>query len=61
MGKPSRYAAAVIAHARQMLKDNPSKKFGFIDIYHDDWCAIFNGKSCDCNPSVVSKIDNETD
>jgi hypothetical protein len=23
-----------------------------IEIVHDDWCAIFAGQDCDCNPDV---------
>jgi hypothetical protein len=23
-----------------------------IDIFHDDWCAIHGGRSCNCNPDV---------
>ena len=23
-----------------------------IPIYHDDWCEIFNGGECNCNPDV---------
>ena len=36
-----------------------SKKIDFtkpavhhMDIFHDDWCAIFQGKPCNCNPDV---------
>jgi len=23
-------------------------------IYHDDWCSVFRGGLCDCNPEVVA-------
>lgn len=23
-----------------------------LDFYHDDWCAVFRGGVCDCNPDV---------
>jgi hypothetical protein len=26
-----------------------------IDVLHDDWCAIFKGKPCNCNPTVRLK------
>jgi hypothetical protein len=22
------------------------------DIYHDDWCGIWDGKRCNCNPDI---------
>jgi hypothetical protein len=30
-----------------------------INIYHDDWCAIFHGGACNCNPEVVADIDGQ--
>ena len=24
-----------------------------MDIYHDDWCSIFRGGLCDCDPDIV--------
>ena len=26
-----------------------------IDVMHDDWCGVFSGKSCNCNPIIKSK------
>lgn len=23
-----------------------------VDIYHDDWCAFYRGKPCNCDPDV---------
>jgi hypothetical protein len=25
-----------------------------VEVLHDDWCSIFNGGACDCDPIVVS-------
>jgi hypothetical protein len=25
---------------------------GFVDIYHDDWCGIYRGQYCNCNPDI---------
>ena len=25
---------------------------GLVDIYHDDWCGIYRGGYCDCDPEV---------
>ena len=26
-----------------------------LDVLHDNWCAIFKGKPCNCNPEVHLK------
>jgi hypothetical protein len=26
-----------------------------IDVLHDDWCAIFRGTMCNCNPTIKLK------
>ena len=23
-----------------------------VDIYHDEWCAVFKGEACDCEPEI---------
>ena len=33
----------------------PSASLSNVDIYHDDWCAIYRGGLCDCDPDVVVK------
>lgn len=25
---------------------------GKLDIYHDDWCGIYSGGYCDCDPTI---------
>lgn len=25
-----------------------------VEIYHDDWCGVFKGLFCDCEPEIVS-------
>ena len=29
-------------------------------VYHDDWCAIFRGEECDCDPDVIVRGDGDT-
>jgi hypothetical protein len=24
-----------------------------VDVYHDDWCHIYQGGYCDCDPEIV--------
>ena len=26
-----------------------------VTVYHDSWCGIYQGKRCDCNPSIELK------
>jgi len=26
-----------------------------IAVYHDDWCNVFQGKRCDCDPDISLK------
>jgi hypothetical protein len=26
-----------------------------LDVAHDDWCAMFEGKRCDCDPDISLK------
>jgi hypothetical protein len=41
------YAPKLLQAASQ-----PPKGVYFADIYHDDWCAIFRGQPCNCEPEL---------
>ena len=44
-------------YLRQALehgKDDPRGEIVHVEIRHDDWCGIFEGRPCDCNPDVES-------
>jgi hypothetical protein len=30
----------------------PTKSLTEVDIYHDDWCAIYGGGHCSCDPEI---------
>lgn len=32
-----------------------------VEVRHDDWCAIFNGNPCNCEPDVTSRPVTEED
>ncbi len=34
----------------------PAVGVGFLIIAHDDWCAIYGGGCCDCDPDIVNRI-----
>lgn len=44
----------VINHAilAGMLKPG---EMGIIEVQHDDWCGIFKGGECNCNPDIIQR------
>jgi len=36
----------------KILAANPKPGLSHAYVFHDDWCAIFKGGTCDCNPDV---------
>lgn len=46
--KRGNYVDAVEAVARGAQPG----KVTHIDVYHDDWCAVFSGGACNCTPIV---------
>jgi hypothetical protein len=30
----------------------PPDRVSEVDVYHDDWCRIYHGGYCNCNPEV---------
>jgi hypothetical protein len=33
-------------------------KLAHVDIYHDDWCNVFSGGVCNCNPDIKVRGDS---
>jgi hypothetical protein len=25
---------------------------GLVDVYHDDWCGVYQGRYCNCDPEI---------
>jgi hypothetical protein len=46
--RPPRCAAAVAQVAAQLKPGS----VGIIRVKHDDWCSIWQGKACNCEPIV---------
>ena len=44
------YVKKLLALHRQGKINSPNV-FG-IDIYHDDWCGVYRGQYCNCNPEI---------
>jgi hypothetical protein len=30
-----------------------------VDVAHDDWCAIYHGEPCNCDPDIVNRETGE--
>jgi hypothetical protein len=44
-----------IAPLRHHLANSPPPNgLRHIEVLHDDWCAFFKQRPCDCNPEIVS-------
>jgi len=39
----------------------PAHSLRWVDIYHDDWCAINRGGYCDCDPDIKVYLDPHLD
>ncbi len=40
-------------------EDIPWDRLPEIRVMHDQWCGMFSGKDCDCNPEVRSREEVE--
>lgn len=50
------YREKVLRQARQLIGLGPGPHH--VDIAHDDWCSIWSGGKCDCNPDVVMRSES---
>ena len=49
-GLPS--SADVPNYIPKILAAKAKRGVALAVVFHDDWCAIFKGRTCDCNPDV---------
>lgn len=49
--QPPKYAAAVVQLGRELLTTK-GPGVHHVTVEHDDWCAIFQGQPCNCNPDI---------
>lgn len=47
-----KYMAKVMALVRQNPSLTKPGTFTQIQVVHDDWCDIFSGRECSCDPSA---------
>lgn len=45
------YLKQVLKHVKDVP---PGQIVLHVEVQHDDWCGIYEGRSCDCEPSVLS-------
>ena len=46
--QPPAYLPAVVALAEHVTPGTVQR----VDVCHDNWCGIFKGEACNCNPVV---------
>ena len=46
------YMKKVLDLANEKIIDSDKPNIYHIGVFHDDWCDIFKGGSCNCNPEV---------
>jgi hypothetical protein len=39
---------------RRLFQERKLPKVGLelVEVYHDDWCAIYSGRYCNCDPDI---------
>ncbi len=55
-GQPHNYIAKLIRYVRRRSRGNRDHH---IKISHDDWCAFFKGRACNCDPDIREMSDRE--
>lgn len=61
MYEPSKhnyYKKLVQLHAQGQI---PTPSLSLVDIHHDDWCGVFRGQYCNCDPDIVLRRLSELD
>ena len=43
-----------LAKLRRLIREGkiPPGSTNLVTVAHDDWCAVFRGEACNCNPDV---------
>ncbi len=54
--QPHNYIAKFIRYVRRRSLGNRDRHF---KISHDDWCAFFTGRACNCDPDIREMSDRE--
>lgn len=47
----SDYLAALVAHFQKAPLEGGVTH---VEVRHDDWCRVFKGRRCNCNPTIVT-------
>ena len=42
---------------QRLAKQFKPREIAHVDIFHDDWCNIYSGGYCNCNPHVKKRQD----
>ena len=52
--KHGNYQAKILASIARGEIDKEPGAVTLIDVNHDEWCAFWNGKPCNCNPEIIT-------
>ena len=55
-GQPHNYIEKLLRHVEQTTLKNGDHH---IKVSHDDWCAFFKGRACNCDPDIREMSDRE--
>ena len=55
-GQPHNYAEKLLRYVEQTTLKSGERHF---KISHDDWCAFFTGRACNCDPDIREMSDRE--
>ena len=55
-GQPHNYAKKLLRYVEQTPLGSGDHHF---KVSHDDWCAFFKGRACNCDPDIREMSDRE--
>jgi hypothetical protein len=54
--KGGNYEEKVAAFMEKHPELKAEGSINMLNISHDDWCGIFKGRACDCDPEISTKF-----
>jgi hypothetical protein len=54
--KNGNYVAKLVEYCEANAETMKPGTFSVAQVLHDEWCQIFNGDSCNCDPDVRPEV-----
>lgn len=51
------YTVKILSHLTPDVIQSMAGKVYQAEVLHDDWCNIFKGRTCNCNPDVMPPVE----